>query len=214
MRAVNPVKWGPSAWALLHLISFNRDLPMRDAKAFLSTLREVLPCPACREHFVAHMREISFPRSVTRFGRWMYELHERVNAGLGKSSELTFKEVREKWQTHAVNERCDFRELDVWKFLLSVVEAHPGKQALTDSYVKASQEFWRLFPDVLPNCMQEAKVHLREYMQKFAMDESVLVSRTKYREWVQRLYKEFEGREISARLNHATEAQCSTVCRA
>lgn len=212
MRAVNPVKWGPSAWALLHLISFNGDLRMQQAKAFVSTLREVLPCPACREHFVAHINEIRFPRSSARFARWMYDLHERVNASLGKSHQMSFKDVREKWQ-HVIRGSCDFQELDIWKFLLSIAEAHPGKQALTEVYVKASKDFWRLFADVLPGCMQEEKDHLRKYMLTYAIDEGVLVSRTKYREWVQRLYKEFEGRDISARLNRATEAQCTMVCR-
>jgi hypothetical protein len=199
MRAVNPKKWGPSAWALLHLISFNKNISLCKARAFILALREVLPCPACRNHFEEHVKEMPFPRRASRLGIWMYDLHERVNASLGKSSGLTFKNVRMHWQDKAIN-GDNFKALDLWKFLLSVVEAHPGKQVVTKEYMKASRDFWCLLPDVLPDSMMDAK--------KYAIDEEALVSRTKYKEWIEKLYKEFEGRKINARLDHATEAKC------
>lgn len=190
---------------------------MCKARAFVMALREVLPCPACREHFEAHVKNMGFPRSVKRFGRWMYDLHERVNASLGKEGGVSFTAVRERWHSkqsaNASANAMDFQALGLWKFLLSVVEAHPGKQAVTDAYIKASKDFWCMLAEVLPDSMMDAKEHLRSYLTKhsIAFDEGILVSRTKYKEWVERLYKEFEGREISARLDKATEAKCGAA---
>ena len=206
MRAVSPFKWGPSAWALLHLISFNPDISMQKAKGFLRTLKEILPCPMCREHFADNLEDLNFPRTPARLGKWMYDLHERVNNNLDKKHKMSYEKVKHVWQGN-LDEVKGFQHLDLWKFLLSIVEAHPGKHVVTKEYMKASKAFWELLVDVLPNSMIDAKDHLTKYMEKFAIDDDVLVSRAKYKVWVERLYKEFEGREISQRLNIATDAR-------
>ena len=64
--------WGPSAWQLLHLIAFHSKHP----DAFLKCLPHILPCPFCRESTATFMNEL--PLQGER-GRWMYELHNKVN---------------------------------------------------------------------------------------------------------------------------------------
>lgn len=82
--------WGPPLWEVLHYIAFNYPTqPTRkDAenyRAFFLSLRNVLPCRICREHFT---RLVTTPgplmiglehlRSRASFARYVYDLHARV----------------------------------------------------------------------------------------------------------------------------------------
>lgn len=82
--------WGPAAWKFLHAITFAYpDLPtiqeQNDAEKMFLSLSSLLPCLACREHYVA---EISAhppdARSKTTLSTWLVDLHNRVNQRLGK----------------------------------------------------------------------------------------------------------------------------------
>ena len=64
--------FGPSAWQLFHYIAFQSKSPQK----FLKGIGEILPCKFCREstkQFISEMHEPTNP------GKWLYDLHNRVN---------------------------------------------------------------------------------------------------------------------------------------
>jgi len=82
--------WGPSAWRFLHAVSFAYpEAPSAEQKAaalqlFLS-LRHMIPCGDCCGHYCSEIQR-SPPRVESRdaLSRWLVDLHNRVNARLGK----------------------------------------------------------------------------------------------------------------------------------
>lgn len=99
--------WGPRAWGFLHAISFSYpksspSLVEREAAyRFLVSMGELLPCEKCREHYKAHINDpkggITDSSSKHLAGadslsRWTVELHNGVNARLGKPR-MEYKEV-------------------------------------------------------------------------------------------------------------------------
>ena len=55
--------WGPSLWHVLHTISFNYPVnptsdDKKNYKQFILSLRDVLPCRACRENFADNIKQI------------------------------------------------------------------------------------------------------------------------------------------------------------
>jgi hypothetical protein len=69
---------------------------------FVMSLQNVLPCGACRKnlktnfkHFPLTMKEME---SRDTFSRYIYNLHELVNKMLKKKSNLTYCDVRERYE--------------------------------------------------------------------------------------------------------------------
>jgi hypothetical protein len=99
--------WGPIIWTALHTISFNYPVsPSLEQKNqyrdFVMSLQNVLPCGACRKnlktnfkHFPLTMKEME---SRDTFSRYIYNLHELVNKMLKKKSNLTYCDVRERYE--------------------------------------------------------------------------------------------------------------------
>ena len=99
--------WGPSMWHFLHTMSFNYPVnPTKDQKKdyynYLISLQKVLPCLYCRDNYPKNLKKAKFSRRVLRnrdtFSKFMYNLHEEVNCMLGKSSNLTYAEVRNRYE--------------------------------------------------------------------------------------------------------------------
>lgn len=83
--------WGPSAWRFLHAVTFaypeepNADQQQAALELFHS-LRFMIPCGDCCGHYCSEIRS-SPPQVKSRdaLSRWLVDLHNRVNARLGKS---------------------------------------------------------------------------------------------------------------------------------
>lgn len=99
--------WGPSAWHLLHIISFNYPInPTAQDKAnyrdFVLSLQNVLPCGKCRANLKKNLAKLPLTlkcmESRDSFSRYMYSLHELINKMLGKKSGLTYCDVRERYE--------------------------------------------------------------------------------------------------------------------
>ena len=78
--------WGPSLWHSLHTISFNYPQnPTKQNKReylnFFMSLRYVLPC-----------------KNRETLSKWLYHLHEEINTMLGKKSNLTYNDVRNRYE--------------------------------------------------------------------------------------------------------------------
>lgn len=67
--------WGPSAWQLFHLIAFRSEHP----DDVLAAMKDVLPCRFCRESTTQFVKEHPLRGDP---GRWLYDIHARVNAKL------------------------------------------------------------------------------------------------------------------------------------
>ena len=72
--------WGPSAWQLFHLIAFRSEHP----DDVLNQMKDVLPCRFCRESTTQFVKEHPLRGDP---GKWLYEIHNRVNAKLRKQAQ-------------------------------------------------------------------------------------------------------------------------------
>ena len=99
--------WGPSLWHSLHTISFNYPIrPTQDDKKnyynFYKNLVHILPCRYCRENYKKNIKTIKLNMSVMKnrftLSNWLYEIHELVNEMLGKTSNLSYQQVRDRYE--------------------------------------------------------------------------------------------------------------------
>ena len=99
--------WGPAMWHYLHTMSFNYPVnPTNDDKInyrnFILNLRNVLPCKYCRINLSNNLKKkpLNMCDMANRntFSRYVYDLHETVNKMLNKTSNLTYCDVRERYE--------------------------------------------------------------------------------------------------------------------
>jgi hypothetical protein len=99
--------WGPSAWHLLHTISFNYPVKPTEQdknhyRDYVLSLQYVLPCGKCRKNLVKNFQKLPLTMKAMEnrdtFSRYVYDLHEVVNKMLNKKSGLTFEAVRERYE--------------------------------------------------------------------------------------------------------------------
>lgn len=99
--------WGPCLWHTLHTISFN--YPIKPLYAdmiryfnFFKSLKHVLPCGACRTNYADNLLKLNFGlhcfNNRTSMSLFVYDLHELVNAHLGKTSNLSYADVRNRFE--------------------------------------------------------------------------------------------------------------------
>jgi len=99
--------WGPSMWHYLHTMSFNYPIhpspgDKKHYRDFILSLQHILPCKYCRINLTKNFK--AFPLSSedmkTResFSRYVYKLHELVNKMLKKKSDLSYCDVRERYE--------------------------------------------------------------------------------------------------------------------
>jgi hypothetical protein len=99
--------WGPPMWHYLHTMSFNYPVnpskqDKRNYREFILKLRYTLPCGKCRENLKRNLKK--FPilgRHMKNRGTlslYIFELHELINKMLGKSSNLTYEQIRERYE--------------------------------------------------------------------------------------------------------------------
>lgn len=99
--------WGPGMWHFLHTMSFNYPIsPQKEQKKryydFIYSLQYILPCGKCRanltKNFKKHPLTMKHMENRQTFSKYIYELHEVVNTMLGKKSQLSYEEVRERYE--------------------------------------------------------------------------------------------------------------------
>ncbi len=106
--------WGPPLWHYLHTISFNYPIqPTKEQKKyykeFILLLKHTLPCKHCRDNLRNNLKQLPITSNVLEnrhnFSIYVYELHELVNKMLGKKSNLTYEQVRYRYEHFRA--RCD-----------------------------------------------------------------------------------------------------------
>lgn len=99
--------WGPSLWHYLHTLSFNYPWnPTKEQKQAYKNqillLVDTLPCKYCRINLKNNFKQLPLKachlKNRDTFSRYVYELHETVNKMLGKKSNLTYCDVRERYE--------------------------------------------------------------------------------------------------------------------
>uniref|UniRef100_A0A6C0BB34 thiol oxidase n=1 Tax=viral metagenome TaxID=1070528 RepID=A0A6C0BB34_9ZZZZ len=99
--------WGPGIWLFLHTMSFNYPVEPTEAdkqhyRDFVLNLQYVLPCKYCRMNLEKNFKQLPLTmadmRSRESFSRYIYELHELINRMLNKKSNLTYDDVRERYE--------------------------------------------------------------------------------------------------------------------
>ena len=99
--------WGPSQWHFLHTMSFNypnhpTEMQKRAYRNYMLNLKNVLPCGKCRINLKENYKKLPLKmgnmRNRESFSKYVYDLHELVNDMLGKTSGLTFEQVRERYE--------------------------------------------------------------------------------------------------------------------
>jgi len=99
--------WGPSLWHFLHTLSFNYPIrPTNKQKEyhydFMTNLQNILPCSHCRNNLTSNLKKANFTRAVLKnrmtFSKFMYNLHQEVNCMLGKKCNLTYEQIRFRYE--------------------------------------------------------------------------------------------------------------------
>ena len=99
--------WGPPLWHVLHTMSFNYPVNPTDEQKkhyfnFYNNLKNVLPCRYCRENLTNNLSKLPLTMEVFKnrdtLSKYVYDLHETVNTMLGKSSGLSYEDVRDRYE--------------------------------------------------------------------------------------------------------------------
>jgi len=138
--------WGPAMWHYLHTMSFNYPVePTKEQKIhyrdFVLNLRNVLPCKYCRMNLANNLKKkplmMCHMKSRETFSRYIYELHETVNRMLNKKSNLTYCEVRERYEHF--RSRCTDEKPKVFTFKKTITRRKKEKGCTEPLYGKKAK---------------------------------------------------------------------------
>ena len=176
--------FGPSAWQLFHLIAFKSDHP----DDILNSMKDILPCRFCRESTTQFVKEHPLRGDP---GRWLYDLHNRVNAKLRAQSkddptvvdpgrDPAFDEVKRKYaemKPNAVPGR---------DFLFSIAYNYPEHPEPQD--MATQRTFLHQLAQVYP--FQKLQKIVAEHVEGC---EPELTSRKTYMKWMYSLLKDLSA---------------------
>jgi hypothetical protein len=115
--------WGPAMWFYLHTMSFNYPVnpTLKDKhhyKEFIINLQNVLPCKYCRINLKNNLKnkplQMCHMANRETFSRYIYNLHETVNKMLHKKSNLTYCDIRERFEHF--RSRCTEEKPTIFSF--------------------------------------------------------------------------------------------------
>jgi hypothetical protein len=138
--------WGPPMWHFLHTMSFNYPVEptpedKKHYKDFIYSLRYVLPCKYCRINLKSNLKQkpLQMCHMANRetFSRYIYELHELVNKMLNKKSNLTYCDVRERYEHF--RSRCTEEKPKVFTFRKTQTRKKKEKGCTEPLYGKKSK---------------------------------------------------------------------------
>jgi hypothetical protein len=144
--------WGPSLWHYLHTLSFNYPVKptlsnKKHYKNLILNLKYTLPCKWCRLNLRNNLKELPLTESKLKnrdsFSRYIYDLHELINKMLGKKSNLTYEDVRERYEHF--RSRCT---VDIDKYMLKQKNKTHKKEkgCTTPLYGKKSKCIIKIVP--------------------------------------------------------------------
>jgi len=89
---IPPEIWGPFFWHTIHIVALGFPAEpsyghKKAAREFYESLKFLIPCPVCRDHYVKHMEKYPITPHLDRRAdlfKWTVLLHNEVNKSLGK----------------------------------------------------------------------------------------------------------------------------------
>jgi len=136
--------WGPSLWHFLHLMSFNYPTnptiaQKKHYKQFIYNLQFILPCKYCRINLSNNFKKFPLKNQIfenrDNFSRYIYNLHEVINKLLKKNSNLSYCEVRDRYENF--RSRCTIQNKD--KNIFNYKKLKKEKGCTTPLYGKKSK---------------------------------------------------------------------------
>ena len=145
--------WGPAIWHYLHMMSFNYPVnptneDKKHYKDFIISLQYVLPCKYCRMNLTNNFKKkpIQMCDMANRetFSRYVYDLHETVNKMLHKKSNLTYCDVRERYEHF--RSRCTEEKPKLFTFKKTSTKRKKEKGCTEPLYGKKSKCIINIVP--------------------------------------------------------------------
>ena len=138
--------FGPPMWHFLHIMSFNYPVEptaqnKKHYKDFVYNLRYVLPCKYCRINLTNNLKKkpltMCHMKNRETFSKYIYELHELVNRMLGKNSNLSYCDVRERYEHF--RSRCTNEKPKIFTFKPTSTKKKKEKGCTEPLYGKKSK---------------------------------------------------------------------------
>ena len=145
--------WGPAAWHFIHTISFNYPInpTVKDKKHyrdFIYNLTNILPCKYCRINLTNNLKKKPIRschmKNRNTFSRYVYELHELINKMLKKKSNLTYCDVRERYEHF--RSRCTIEKPKIFTFKKTTTHKKKEKGCTEPLYGKKSKCIINIVP--------------------------------------------------------------------
>lgn len=154
--------WGPDGWKLLHSIAigYNKD-NLYNYLLFFNNLKYVFPCIYCRESFTKFTAELppdDFLEDSISFSKWIYLLHNKVNAklrgqGLLSEDDPPFEEIYQRYLSYVSNiNNSNCIGMPGWDFIYSVILNYPEDMSAKD-VTNERLAGYRIFIDTLPKVL-------------------------------------------------------------
>lgn len=138
--------WGPPMWHFLHTMSFNYPVKptpkdKKHYRDFIINLQYTLPCKYCRINLTNNFKKKPLKMcdmaSRDTFSRYVYQLHETVNKMLNKKSNLSYCEVRDRYENF--RSRCTEEKPRIFNFKQSKTRRKKEKGCTEPLYGKKSK---------------------------------------------------------------------------
>jgi hypothetical protein len=145
--------WGPPLWHYLHTMSFNYPVnPTAEEKKhymhFVESLQYVLPCKYCRMNLKNNFKQLPLKmcnmKNRETFSRYVYNLHELVNRMLHKKSNLSYCDVRERYEHF--RSRCTDEQPKLFKVKRNQTKKKREKGCTEPLYGKKSKCIINIVP--------------------------------------------------------------------
>ena len=140
--------WGQYLWRTLHTITYTFDPKMptmlrEKYVKFFHVLKDFIPCPICRAHYTKRC-ELNPPeknmKSTDTIVGWLNNLHNEVNAGLGKPN--IPKKYADSYYVKNGRLTYDFRDFVVLFRIMTMI-----KKLNFPAIIKFIQLIYEIYPD-------------------------------------------------------------------
>lgn len=127
---LNPKVWGPHAWFFLDsiVLSLPNNLSYEQKniyKNFFTSLQDILPCEACREHYKQNL--IKYPLTDIILSKkeniikWLLSIHNNVRKNDEKKTQISIKQFFEYYnKQYDKNYNKNIKECNI-KYYISVI---------------------------------------------------------------------------------------------
>lgn len=186
--------WGPSSWQLFHLIAFFSPNPQDT----LLDIKDVLPCKYCRASTTEYTALMPIA-SCDEPGRWLYELHNRVNGKLRSQAKTdpmvispdpnpSFEEVKSRYERIHQAKPVAVPGRD---FLMSMAVNYGDTTPVECDVVAIHKTFWIRMTQVYP--FEPLRAIVGQYLKTKSI-EKALKDRPSYTRWMYGLLKRLSSK--------------------